>query len=189
MNGLARRPLCLASLALAPLLTLAAPSWLAIAGVGPSWAVLWLLPWALVDGPVSGVMAGLALGLLLDGLHPGPVTEIPSLVLLGWWWGRLGRRFPFLERSFSLGLLAIIGAALVGITLLLQFALVHPEALLLALRGLPPQAGAAQGWTPAVLALAGLQTFAAQILITGLLAPILCSLQLLFWRRQVASPR
>lgn len=188
MNALARRPLCLASLALAPLLTLAAPSWLAIAGVGPIWGVLWLLPWALVDGPVSGVMAGLALGLLLDGLHPGPVTEIPSLMVLGWWWGRLGRRFPSLERSFSLGLLAIIGAALVGITLLLQFALLHPETLLLTLRGLPAS-GSPQGWTPSVLTLAGLQTFAAQVLITGLLAPTLCSLQLLFWRRQVVISR
>ena len=183
MSSLARQPLCLASIILVPLLTLAAPAWLAIAGVSPSWGVLWLLPWALVEGPVSGAIAGLVLGLLLDGLHPGPVSELPALLFLGWWWGRFGRRFPSLERSFSLGLLAMVGSALLGITLLLQFVLLQPDTFIQALRGsqfsAPPR-----GWTPSVLGTAGLHILGAQILITGLLAPILCSLQLLFWRRQ-----
>lgn len=188
MTSLARQPLVLASVFLVPLLTLAAPAWLGIAGVGPSWAVLWLLPWALVDGPISGALAALVLGLLLDGLHPGPVSEIPPLLLLGWWWGRLGRRFPPLERSFSLGLLAMIGSGLVGITLLLQFALFSPEGLLQGLREVPPSPSP-RGWTSSVLGLAGLQILGAQILSTGLLAPILCSLQLLFWRRQRSLQR
>ena len=187
MNRLARQPLCLASIAVAPLLTLAAPDWLSIAGVGPAWGVLWLLPWALVDGPLSGALGGLVLGLLLDGLHPGPVSEIPPLVLLGWWWGSLGRRPPPLERSFSLGLLAMVGSALVGISLLIQFALLHPEQLVESLRGLPALA-VPRGWTTATMGLAGLHILGAQVLITGLLAPMLCSLQLLFWRRQRTRP-
>jgi rod shape-determining protein MreD len=132
--------------------------------VAPSWAVLWLLPWALVDGPASGAIAGLALGMVLDGLHLGGVSQVPALVLLGWWWGRLGRRGAPIERSFSLGLLALLGSGLLGASVALQFRL--------------------QGQWPA----AGWQILLAQTLLTALLAPMICSLLLLRWR-QVASLR
>lgn len=114
MSQLTRHRWCLATALLVPWLVLASPGPLKLAGVAPAWAVLWLLPWALVDGPLSGALAGLGLGLVLDGLHLGPISEIPALALLGWWWGRMGRLGPPIERSFSLGLLALIGAALVG---------------------------------------------------------------------------
>ena len=166
MGILHRQRWCGATGLAVPLLTLASPGFLKIAGVGPSWAVLWLLPWALVDGPASGAVAGMALGLVLDGLHLGPVSEVPVLVLLGWWWGRLGRRGAPIERSFNLGLLALLGTALLGASVLLQL---HWQGAVL----LPP---------------ARLQTLAAQSLITALLAPMVCSLLLLLWR-QVASLR
>jgi len=161
MGVLHRQRWCGATGLAVPLLTLASPALLKLGGVPPSWAVLWLLPWALVDGPVSGAVAGLALGLVLDGLHLGSASEVPALALLGWWWGRLGRRGVPIERSFSLGLLALLGTALLGASLLLQQ---H------ALGALP-------------LPLAGLHTLVAQSLITALLAPVLCSLLLLRWRR------
>jgi len=161
MGVLHRQRWCGATGLAVPLLTLASPALLKLGGVPPSWAVLWLLPWALVDGPVSGAVAGLALGLVLDGLHLGGASEVPALALLGWWWGRLGRRGLPIERSFSLGLLALLGTALLGASLLLQQ---H------ALGALP-------------LPLVGLYTLVAQSLITALLAPVLCSLLLLRWRR------
>jgi len=161
MAMLHRQRWCGATGLAVPLLTLASPALFKLGGVPPSWAVLWLLPWALVDGPVSGAVAGLALGLVLDGLHLGGASEVPALALLGWWWGRLGRRGLPIERSFSLGLLALLGTALLGASLLLQQ---H------ALGALP-------------LPLAGLHTLVAQSLITALLAPVLCSLLLLRWRR------
>lgn len=144
---------------LVPLLELAAPAPLQLAGVPPSWAALWLLPWALVDGPLSGAAAGAALGLLLDALHAGPGSELPALALLGWWWGRLGRRAPPIERSFSLGLLVLLGTALQGLLIWLQ-----------------------QLWWGET-SVAALHTLLAQTLLTALLAPLLCSLQLLFWRQ------
>ena len=48
MTPLHRQPICAASSLLVPLLQLSAPSWLALEGVPPSWAILWLLPWSLV---------------------------------------------------------------------------------------------------------------------------------------------
>ena len=84
--------MCAASALLVPLLVLGSPEWLSMNGVGPAWVLLWLLPWALTDGPISGAFAGLALGLILDGLSLEGVTQVPALLALGWWWGRLGRR-------------------------------------------------------------------------------------------------
>ena len=69
MARLHRQPICVASALLVPLLVLGSPQWISIDGVGPAWALLWLLPWALTDGPISGAFAGLALGLILDGCH------------------------------------------------------------------------------------------------------------------------
>ncbi len=167
VGKLHRHPWFVASALLVPWLTLASPALLRLSGAPPSWAVLWLLPWAISDGPVSGALAGLGLGLLLDALTLDGATQIPALVLLGWWWGRLGRKGPPLERSFSLGLLALIGTFLLGLSLILQRL------------GLPPE-----------LPLAGsLRTLLTQTLLTGLLAPMICSLLLLLWRQQNAPSR
>ncbi len=165
MSSLVRHRWTLATALLVPLLVLAAPAPLRLAGVPPCWAVLWLLPWALVDGPLTGAVAGLGLGVLLDGLHPGFITQAPALTLLGWWWGRLGRRSPPIERSFNLGLLALLGAALQGGAIWLQ-----------------------QLWWGETHG-AGLHTLLAQTLLTGLLAPLVCSLQLLLWRQLVPGLR
>ena len=86
MTRLYQQPICLASALLVPWLTLAAPAWLKLSGVGPCWALLWLLPWALVDGPVSGLIAGLCLGLVLDGICLDGASHLPVLMALGWWW-------------------------------------------------------------------------------------------------------
>jgi rod shape-determining protein MreD len=169
MAILHRHSWTVATALLVPVLGLASPSFLRLAGVPPSWAVLWLLPWALVDGPGSGLLAGFGLGLLLDALHPGQGTQIPALIGLGWWWGRLGRRGPPIQRSFSLGLLAVLGTLLLGITVLVQrYGVIPPGPL---------------------PSLAAWHTLVAQSVLTGLLAPMICSLLLLLWRQQGAPSR
>lgn len=167
MNDVAlwRRSWCLSTGLLVPLLVLASPGILQLASTGPQWAVLWLLPWALIDGPWSGALLGAALALLLDGLHGGAVSELPALALLGWWWGRLGRRSVVMERSVSLALLALAGSLLLGASVMAQ----------LGLEGAWP----ASAW----------QILWSQALLTGLLAPLVCSLWLLLWRQQLPGVR
>ncbi len=165
MSSLALRGWSAATALLVPLFTLASPGFLKLGDAGPAWAVLWLLPWALVNGTRSGVLAGLLLGLVLDGLHLGPISQTPALMVLGWWWGRLGRKGLPIERSFSLGLLALLGSAFVGLTLILQLAVVGE------------------------LQEPVLYTWLSQTLLTALLAPMVCSLQLLLWRQQVSGGR
>lgn len=194
MAQLSRQPVVLATALLVPWLTLASPGWLKLAGVSPAWSVLWLLPWALVEGPLWGAAAGLGLGLLLDGLHPGPVTLVPALLGLGWWWGRLGRKGRPIQRSFSLGLLALLGSLALGLSLMAQWGLLWGLARRAAgglASELQPALQARPGWSWEDLGGAGLQALLAQTLLTALLAPMLCSLQLLFWRQLLtgAPPR
>jgi rod shape-determining protein MreD len=170
MALLQRQPWLMATALLVPLLSLASPGWLKLAGVPPAWAVLWLLPWALADGRFSGAIAGGALGMLLDSLHQGAVSQIPALVLLGWWWGRIGRRPPPIERSFSLALLALLGTLALDLSLMVQWA------------ALPRP-----GWSLEDLADAGVAILLARALLTSLLAPVLVSLQLLLWRRLLGA--
>jgi hypothetical protein len=198
MAVLARQPLALATALLVPWLSLAAPGWLQLDGIAPAWAVLWLLPWSLADGRLSGLALGLGLGLLVDALHPGPVTLVPGLMLLGWWWGRLGRRSPAIERSFSLAVLALLGTAFLNLSLMAQWALwawwaprqlpLLPFRSSIAVRagldfGVEAARLALPGWGWDDLRDAGLSVLLAQTLITALLAPMVCSLQLLLWRQ------
>ena len=130
--------------------------------------MLWLLPWALVDGPVSGAMAGAAMALVLDGLGDGGLTQLPALMALGWWFGRVGRRGQPIHRSLNLGLLAWMGAMVVGLSFWLQLRLV-------------------QGLDTPLLQHWAWHLCLAQALITGLVAPFISSWQLLLWRRRSAS--
>ena len=167
MPRLHRQPICVASALLVPILQLASPAWLNLDGVPPSWAVLWLLPWSLIDGPLAGAISGAAIGLVLDGLSLGDVTQVPALVLMGWWWGRIGRRGSPIQRSLNLGLLAWIGSLILGLSVWIQWLL------------LGATEGLMQSWA--------LQTTLAQALITGLLAPLVGSWQLLLWRRRAPA--
>ena len=145
------------------LLVMATPAWLRLDGAAPCWPVLWLLPWAVVEGPWAGLLAGVLLALGLDALHGQGLSALPALALLGLWWGQFRDARRPLERSTTLGLQALLGTLLLNGTLALQL---H--------------------WRGGVMALAWQHTLA-QALITALLAPMLCSMLVLFWRR--LSPR
>ena len=167
MAGLYKRPFCVVSAFVVPLLTLFSPNWLSLSGVGPYWAVLWLLPWAIVDGPLSAAIAGLCLGLVQDGINLPGVTQIPALVVLGLWWGRIGRRSLSIEQSFNLGLLAWVGTVFVGLSFWLQIVLIHQ--------------GKQSDWLHAC----AWHTLLSQALLTGFIAPIVGSLLFFLWTKML----
>jgi hypothetical protein len=163
-----------------------------------------LLPWALAEGRRAALFGALALGLMLDSLHPAPLSLLPGLLLLALWWGGLRRRQEPIESSFSLGLLALFGTALLNLTLLLQWLLIawRDEAAvpavaegmasgspLLKLAGPPAPILALPLWRWDDLAAVGGTMLLAQTLITALLAPLICSLLLLLWRQPGGGQR
>ncbi len=148
-----------------PWLSVASSSWLTFAEVGPCWPVLWLLPWAIEEGPMASIYLALCFGLVLDGFMVGDVTQLPILILLGFWWGQLGRRGVLIEGSFNLALLAFLGSVLFGLSVWIQILFLNRE--------LPQH----------LLNLWGIHIVLAQAIITGLLAPLVCSFLLLLRRR------
>ncbi len=165
MGRLQRRQLWVISCLLVPFLTLCSPDWLALSGVAPCWAVLWLLPWAIEDGPLSGALLGLCLGLLMDSITFGNPSHLPSLILLGFWWGRIGLKIPSIERSLSLGLLALIGTFLFGISIWIQILISEYSNNI------------------DFFSLWSFKSLLSQSVLTGLLAPVFSSWLLIFWRK------
>ena len=147
-----------------PIFFLWSPNWLTLHGVSPSWAVLWLLPWVLDQGKFYGVLTGLCLGILLDAISISGVTQIPALMLLGFWWSSNETKRPPFELSLNLGLLAFFGTIICSFSLWLQISL--GKSFLLS-----PWFN---GWA--------FHTLIAQSILTGLLAPMICSWILLIRR-------
>ena len=154
------------SILLVPLLTFVGSPWINIYGIPPCWIVLWMLPWSLKEGENAAIIAGLAFGLLFDGLSISIGSQMPILILLGFWWGRLGRQGSEIKQSFVLGFLAWFGTLLFGFSNWIQTILFEPSELIF------------NYW--------GLQTLLAQSFVTGLLAPLVCSWLLLLWRPRSA---
>ena len=140
-----------------PILFTSSPRWLTLQGVDPCWGVLWLLPWSLNKGKTFGLISGLGTGLFLDSLSLGSFTQIPALMFLGFWWGTLGGQGKIIELSLNLGLLAWIGSLIVGLSILLQ--------------NLSLQIF----WNSQWFLHWAFHTLIAQSIITGLLAPMVCS--------------
>ena len=141
-----------------PLLTFFSPSWISIAGVSPRWAELWLLPWALEQGPLAGGLGGFCLGILLDAMNLHGTTQIPSLILIGYWWGRVGRKEEYIYKNFTLGFLAWVGALVNGLFIWLQQIFALKEGVLFVFNA----------WA--------FHTVLAGSILTGLIAPLLCPL-------------
>ncbi len=168
MEKFNKRSLFIFSVVLVPLLTFVGPQWLSIAGISPCWAVLWLLPWSLKNETLAALSGGLYLGLVLDGISLGGATQVPILMILSFWWSRLGKRGPLIERSFNLGLLAWIGTFLFGLSLSLQMLFFQMEGF--------------NSWFAAW----SMRTLFAQALISGFMAPIVCSWLLLLARKRMS---
>ena len=137
------------------------PNWLEFLGVQPYWPLFWLLPWSMIYGSIDGLKFGLFLGLILDSISPdGSFTQIPGLVLCGLWFGKLSISSDDFVGHYRYGLICSFASFFCGSLYFFQILIknLSDNSILF--------------YFPSI------KNIFAQTFITGLLAPLLCSLLL-----------
>ena len=142
------------------------PNWMGFFGVQPYWPLFWLLPWSMIYGSIDGAIVGLFLGFVLDSLSPdSSFTQIPGLVLCGIWFGKLSLSSNTILGHFKYGLICIIASLLCGSLYFSQILIENlPEINIF-------------------LYFSSTRNIFAQVFVTGLFAPLFCSLLLSLFKR------
>ena len=141
-----------------PIIFLWHPSWFGFLGVQPYWPLFWLLPWSMLNGPINGLIFGLFLGLILDSVTlDSNFSQIPGLILCGFWFGRVEMHDDIFVGHFRYGLICSFASLFCGILYYFQIFLKNfsDNAFLL--------------FIPSV------QNILAEVFLTGFLAPFICS--------------
>ena len=133
------------------------PSWLSLMGFQAYWPIIWILPWALIHGPFKSILMGFLLGFILDTMNADLYTQIPGLMICGFWFGKVGRLNQFSTSPHQFGLTAAIGSLICGIIYFCQMVV----KLLL-------------DSSPLWLFSYGIQNIFSQVFLTSLLAPVFC---------------
>ena len=159
------------SFSLVPIIFLWHPNWLGFLGVQPYWPLFWLLPWSMINGSINGLIFGLFLGLILDSLTlDSNFTQIPGLILCGFWFGKIKLHSAMLVGHFRFGLICSLGSLLCGTLYFLQILFKNYSEITFS------------------LLIPSIQNILAEVFLTGFFAPFICS-QLLrmfkFSRRKI----
>ena len=142
------------------------PNWLGFLGVQPYWPLFWLLPWSMIHGSIDGLIVGLFLGLILDAISPdSSFTQIPGLVLCGIWFGKLSLSSNTIISHFKFGLICSIASFLCGLLFFSQILIDNISEDII------------------FLYFSSIRNIFAQVFITGLFAPLFCSLLLILFKR------
>ena len=96
-------------------------------------------------------------------MNIGNTTNIPALIFLGYLWGRVGREDKFEEKFFVLGFLAWLGSFTSGLSIWVQEIVLFRETYM------------------PFFNIWAFQTVLAGSIMTGLIAPILCSNSIRFF--------
>ena len=158
MNKFFNKKLSLISFIFIPIIFLWHPSWLGFFGVQPYWPLFWLLPWSMINGSISGLVFGLFLGLILDSLTlDSNFSQIPGLIFCGFLFGRIKLHSDILVGHFRYGLICSFGSLLCGTLYLLQILL--------------------RNFSDSyyLLFTSGVKNILAEVFLTGLFAPFICS--------------
>ena len=154
-----KKKISLISFLFIPIVYLCDPNWLEFLGVQPYWPLFWLLPWSMIYGSFDGLIIGLFLGLILDSLSvDSSFSQIPGLVLCGIWFGKLSISSDIFVGHFRYGLICSIGSFLCGLLYFFQILIKYWSAHNI------------------FLYLPSIRNIFAQVFITGVLAPLICSL-------------
>tara|TARA_B100000579_G_C22691572_1_gene785281 strand:+ start:440 stop:979 length:540 start_codon:yes stop_codon:yes gene_type:complete len=166
MGKYCKKKISLISFLFIPIVYLWDPNWLEFLGVQPYWALFWLLPWSMLYGPIDGLIVGLFLGLILDSLSlDSSFTQIPGLILCGMWFGKLSISSDNFVGHFRYGLICSIASLLCGLLYFFQILIKY--------------------WSDYTfyLYLPSIKNIFVQVFITGLLAPLVCSLLLILFQK------
>ena len=158
MNKFSTKELSLVFFIFIPIIFLWHPNWLGFLGIQPYWPLLWLLPWSMINGSINGMIFGLFLGMILDSLTlNNHFTQIPGLILCGFWFGRIKMHSNILLGHFRYGLICSLGSILCGTLYFLQILIKNfSDATFL-------------------LFIPSFQNILAEVFLTGLFAPLICS--------------
>ena len=158
MNKFFTNKLSIICFILIPIIFLWHPQWLGMLGIQPYWPLFWLLPWSMLNGSINGLIFGLFLGLVLDSITiDSSFTQIPGLILCGIWFGRIKIHSDILIGHFRYGLVCSFGCFLCGSLLFLQI-------LFKNFLG-----------STFLLLIPSIKNIIAEVFLTGLLAPLICS--------------
>jgi len=171
MNKFFTNNLSIISFFFIPIIFLWHPNWLGFLGVQPYWPLFWLLPWSMINGSINGLIFGLFLGLILDSLTlDSNFTHIPGLILCGVLFGRIKLQSDILVGHFRHGLICSLGSFLCGTLYFLQILFKNFSDSI------------------SLILIPSVKNILAEVFLTGLFAPFICS-QLLrmfkFSRRKV----
>ena len=159
--------LSLLSFIVIPLVIFWNPSLFSLMGFQPYWPIFWVLPWALIHGPFKSMLLGFLLGFFLDTVNADLFTQIPGLMICGFWFGRVGSLNQSKNTSIPFGLTAALGTFLCSLIYFCQMII----NLLLENSTL---------WFFSY----GVQNIFAQVFLTGLLAPVFCKWLYFLFSRQ-----
>ena len=141
-----------------PIIFLWHPSWLGFLGVQPYWPLFWLLPWSMINGSINGIIFGFFLGLILDSLtNNSNFTQIPGLILCGFWFGRIKLHSDVLVGHFRYGLICSLGSFLCGTIYFLQILVKNFSD------------------STFLLFISSIQNILSEVFLTGVFAPLICS--------------
>jgi len=139
------------SFVLIPILSLWNPSWFSVMEIQPYWPIFWLLPWSVLNGPIYGIITGCIMGIILDSINNDIYTQVPGLLICGFWFGKLNN----LKHRYQYGLVASIGSLTCGLIYFFQLIIVNFQK------------------NPDWLFSFSLKNIFGQIFLTGLFAPVL----------------
>ncbi len=141
-----------------PIVFLWHPNWLGFLGIQPYWPLFWLLPWSMIHGSVNGFIVALFLGLILDSLTlESSFTQIPGLIVCGVWFGRMKKNSDMLLGHFRYGLICSLGSLLCGTLYFLQILFKNFQD------------------SNFLLFIPSVKNIFAEVFLTGLFAPLICS--------------
>ena len=103
-----------------PFFIISSPDWLKINGISPCWPVVCLLPFSLKNTRLISAIASIILGIFIDSFTVSDASYIPSLFLLSLVWSQYGLHNKKIELFLNIGLMAIFGTAVVGLSIWMQ---------------------------------------------------------------------